>query len=83
MGIAFLYAHKFTVVGMGEDFATNLGLDYKKIVNLGLIIVSIVTVCVVLLLSKVLNKLFLNKSKLKKVLLFSFVAILYLIVQIV
>ena len=46
--IAIVFAHKFTVVGMGEDFATNLGLDYKKIVNLGLIIVSIVTVCVVI-----------------------------------
>ena len=44
MVLAFVYAHKFTVAGMGEDFATNLGLDYKRIVNLGLIIVSIVTV---------------------------------------
>ena len=48
MVLAFVYAHKSTVAGMGEDFATNLGLDYKKIVNLGLIIVSIVTVCVVI-----------------------------------
>ena len=48
MVLAFVYAHKFTVAGMGEDIATNLGLDYKKIVNLGLIIVSIVTVCVVI-----------------------------------
>lgn len=48
MVIAFIYAHKFTVAGMGEDFATNLGLDYKKIVNIGLIIVSIVTVCVII-----------------------------------
>ena len=48
MVLAFVYAHKFTVAGMGEDFATNLGLDYKKIVSLGLIIVSIVTVCVVI-----------------------------------
>lgn len=48
MIIAFVYAHKFTVAGMGEDFAINLGLDYKKIVNIGLIIVSIVTVCVVI-----------------------------------
>ena len=48
MIIAFIFAHKFTVAGMGEDFATNLGLDYKKIVNLGLVIVSIVTVCVVI-----------------------------------
>lgn len=48
MVIAFVFAHKFTVAGMGEDFATNLGLDYKKIVNIGLVIVSIVTVCVVI-----------------------------------
>ena len=48
MIVAILFAHKFTVVGMGEDFATNLGLDYKKIVNLGLVIVSIITVCVVI-----------------------------------
>ena len=47
MILAVAFAHKFTVTGMGEDFATNLGLDYKKIVNLGLVIVSIVTVCVV------------------------------------
>ena len=48
MILAFVFAHKFTVAGMGEDFATNLGLDYKKIVNIGLVIVSIVTVCVVI-----------------------------------
>lgn len=45
--LAYVYANRFTVVGMGEDFATNLGLNYKKVVNLGLIIVSLVTVCVV------------------------------------
>ncbi len=32
---------------MGMDFATNLGLSYKRIVNIGLIIVALVTVCVV------------------------------------
>ena len=45
--LAYVYANRFTVAGMGEDFATNLGLNYKKVVNLGLIIVSLVTVCVV------------------------------------
>lgn len=45
--LAYVYANRFTVVGMGEDFATNLGLNYKKVVNLGLVIVSLVTVCVV------------------------------------
>lgn len=45
--LAYVYANRFTVAGMGEDFATNLGLNYKKVVNLGLIIVALVTVCVV------------------------------------
>ncbi|EQG65183.1 fecCD transport family protein [Clostridioides difficile DA00142] len=45
--LAYIYANKFTVVGMGMDFATNLGLRYKRIVNIGLIIVALVTVCVV------------------------------------
>ncbi|MCU9812678.1 ABC transporter permease [Paraclostridium sp. AKS81] len=46
--IAYIYANKFTIAGMGEDFATNLGLNYNKVVNLGLMIVAIVTVCVVI-----------------------------------
>ncbi|RDY29608.1 ABC transporter permease [Romboutsia weinsteinii] len=45
--LAYVYANRFTVAGMGEDFATNLGLNYKKVVNVGLIIVALVTVCVV------------------------------------
>ncbi len=53
MILAVVFAHKFTVAGMGEDFATNLGLDYKKIVNLGLVIVSIVTVCVVIIAGQI------------------------------
>lgn len=47
--LAYVYANRFTVAGMGEDFAINLGLNYKKVVNLGLIIVSLVTVCVVVI----------------------------------
>lgn len=45
--LAYVYANRFTVAGMGEDFATNLGLNYKKVVNVGLVIVALVTVCVV------------------------------------
>ena len=41
--ISFLYANKFTVAGMGEDFATNLGLNYNAVVNIGLIIVAIIS----------------------------------------
>jgi iron complex transport system permease protein len=41
--LAYLYAYKFSVAGMGEDFSKNLGLSYKRIVVIGLIIVSLVT----------------------------------------
>lgn len=46
--VAVFYANKFTVAAMGEDFAKNLGLDYKKVVNIGLIIIALVTVMVVI-----------------------------------
>jgi len=41
--LAFLYANKFTIAGMGEDFATNLGLNYNFVVNVGLGIVALTT----------------------------------------
>ncbi|WP_106766179.1 ABC transporter permease [Paenibacillus faecalis] len=46
--LAYLFANKFTVAGMGEEFATNLGLRYRSVVNTGLIIVAMVTASVVL-----------------------------------
>lgn len=46
--IAYLYANKFTIAGMGEEFSKNLGLNYRQIVNLGLIIAALVTSTVVL-----------------------------------
>src|SRR5699024_4326974 len=36
--ISFIYANKFTLVGMGKDFSTNLGLNYSRIVNIVIII---------------------------------------------
>ncbi len=35
--IAYLYANKFTIAGMGEDFATSLGLNYQLVINIGVI----------------------------------------------
>ncbi len=46
--LAYIYANKFTVAGMGEDFAKNLGLSYKLVLNLGLILVAIISTTVVL-----------------------------------
>lgn len=41
--LAYLAADRFSVAGLGETFTTNLGLDYRTIVALGLVIVSLVS----------------------------------------
>ena len=51
--VAFFYANKFTVAGMGEDFSKNLGLNYNKVVNIGLIIVSLISSVVVITVGKI------------------------------
>jgi len=45
---AYIYANRFTVAGMGEDFAKNLGLSYKFVVNFGLVLVALISTTVVL-----------------------------------
>lgn len=45
--LAYIAADRFTLAGMGEDFSTNLGLNYRRIVAIGLGIVSMVTASVV------------------------------------
>jgi len=45
--IAYLIADRLTVIGMGQDFTTNLGINYKQILRLGLLVVSIVSATVV------------------------------------
>lgn len=46
--LAFTYVHKFTLVGMGEEMSTNLGLNYKKVTNIGLAIVALISALVVI-----------------------------------
>lgn len=46
--IAYFYANRFTIAGMGEDFAKNLGLNHRQVTNIGLIIVALITASVVL-----------------------------------
>ncbi|MFJ7737071.1 ABC transporter permease [Lysinibacillus sp. NPDC097287] len=46
--IAYIFANKFTVAGMGEDFAKNLGLSYKTVLNIGLILIAVIATTVVL-----------------------------------
>ncbi|KKB08878.1 ABC transporter permease [Devosia chinhatensis] len=43
---AYLAADRFTVAGMGKDFTTNLGLNYQRVMVLGLVIVSMVSATV-------------------------------------
>jgi len=44
--IAYLYANRFTVAGMGEDFSKNLGMKYRSVVNIGLTLVALITATV-------------------------------------
>lgn len=39
--LAYLYAHRFTVLGMGEDIATSLGLGYAATAIIGLVLVAL------------------------------------------
>ena len=45
--LACFAADRFTVAGLGESFATNLGLNYRALVWQGLVVVALVTACVV------------------------------------
>jgi iron complex transport system permease protein len=45
--LAYVAADRFTVAGLGEDFSVNLGLGYRAVVRLGLIIVSVVSAVIV------------------------------------
>lgn len=45
--IAYFYANHFNIVGMGEDFANNLGVSYNAILILGLSICALITSSVI------------------------------------
>lgn len=46
-GLAYVAADRLTVAGLGEDLGTNLGLNYRGVMALGLSIVAMVTATVV------------------------------------
>lgn len=41
VALTYLYAHRFTVLGMGEGMASSLGLNYSATVALGLVLVAV------------------------------------------
>lgn len=44
--VAWLAADRFSVIGLGEEFATNLGLDYRRVVAVGMVIIAVITAAV-------------------------------------
>jgi iron complex transport system permease protein len=40
---AYLFANRFTVAGLGQGFAVNLGVNYTAVLNLGLALVAVIT----------------------------------------
>ena len=43
MIIAIMYATRFSIIGMGEDFSKNLGINYSYVMMVGLIIISAIS----------------------------------------
>ncbi|NIE94934.1 iron chelate uptake ABC transporter family permease subunit [Acinetobacter sp. Tr-809] len=41
--LIYIFANRFVLAGLGQDFATNLGLNYKQTLFLGLLLVSVIT----------------------------------------
>ncbi|NMA66307.1 MAG: iron chelate uptake ABC transporter family permease subunit, partial [Clostridiaceae bacterium] len=41
--LAVIYSTKFSIIGMGEDFSKNLGLNYNRVVFLGLVIIALIS----------------------------------------
>lgn len=44
--IAWFAADRFSVIGLGEEFATNLGLDYRRVVAIGMVVIAVITAAV-------------------------------------
>mgnify|MGYP001165762812 CR=1 FL=1 len=45
--IAYFFANRFTIAGLGEEISKNLGLNYRQVVNIGLGIVALITASVI------------------------------------
>ena len=47
--LAMLQANRFTVIGMGKDFATNVGVNYQWLLASGVLLVSMIVASVVII----------------------------------
>lgn len=51
--VIYLFAYQFTIVGLGESFAMNLGMDYRKMQLLGIGLVSLASAIVLIMVGMV------------------------------
>ena len=51
--LAFIYANHFNIVGMGQDFSKNLGVNYNAILILGLSIASVITASIIVIVGQI------------------------------
>lgn len=51
--ITYIYINKFAVISMGKDFSSNLGVNYDRFVNLGLVIVCLLSSITVIIVGSV------------------------------
>ncbi len=47
VGLGYVFSHRFSVASMGEAVAVNLGLNYRQTIQLGLLIVSLISAVIV------------------------------------
>lgn len=51
--LAFIYANHFNIVGMGQDFSKNLGINYNFVLILGLSIAAVITASVIVIVGQI------------------------------
>lgn len=49
---SYLYATRISAVGLGKDFAVNLGLNYQHVLIIGVLLVSVMSASVVMIVGK-------------------------------
>lgn len=51
--LAFIYANHFNIVGMGQDFSKNLGVNYSLLLIMGLSIAAVITASVIVVAGQI------------------------------
>ncbi|MEX5298633.1 iron chelate uptake ABC transporter family permease subunit [Kocuria sp. CPCC 205292] len=51
--VGYVAADRFTVAGMGHEFTTNLGIDYRKVMALGMTLVALISAVVVVTIGSI------------------------------